>query len=81
MSEGSTNTVNSQVMMSCWGRLNDLHTLGKITSDQRGVLASQMEVRDGEVIHHLMVESSDKIIKLAGDLMYEKNLAKSIDGK
>jgi len=80
MSEGSSNSVNSQVMLSCWSRLHDLHTLNKITTDQRNVLASQIEVRDGEVIHHLMVESSDKIIKLAGDLMYEKNLAKSIDG-
>lgn len=79
--ETSSNDVNARVISACWTRLNDLHTLGKLTKDQKGILSDQIEVNDGEVIRHLMMEPSDKIVKLAGDLMYEINLTKNIDGE
>mgnify|MGYP003385734841 CR=1 FL=1 len=62
-------------------RLTDLYALGLLSKDQKGILADQLEVNDGEVIRHLMMETSDKIVQLAGDLLYERNLITNIDGK
>jgi hypothetical protein len=80
-SGGVSGGVSSQVTLASWTRLNDLYTLGKITSDQKDVLAAQLEVNDGEVLRFLTMETSDKIVTLAGDLLYERNLAKNIDGE
>jgi hypothetical protein len=33
------------------------------------------------VLRFLTMETSDKIVTLAGDLLYERNLAKNIDGE
>lgn len=71
---------NTETATTCWTRLSDLRQLGLLSSDQISILGDQLEVNDGEVIRHLLIETSDKIVQLAGDLLYERNLITNIDG-
>jgi hypothetical protein len=73
-------TNSTEHITACWTRLGDLYQLGLLSRDQKCILADQIAVENGEVIRHLMLETSDKIVQLAGDLMYERNLITNIDG-